>query len=104
QSPVAQAGLGQTTEDTKKATETITEWSKFTTLFGAMMQKIGASMSGNDSILDTSLKGGEGMIKSLAEWHRRLQAASDAATTSQPGDRTGLGGIIDRAKRWGAAF
>lgn len=99
-SVVAQAGLGTTAEDTKKATETISEWANFTSLFSATMKKIGASMSGDNSLLNTSLKGGEGMLKSLAEWHTRLQAASDAASKT----RENGGGIWDRMKAWGEAF
>lgn len=99
-SAVAQAGLGTTEEDTKKATETISEWSNFTSLFGAAMKKIGASMSGNGSMLDTTLKGGEGMLKSLAEWHTRLQAMSDASTKA----RKAGGSTWDAMKAGFAAF
>ena len=45
QSAITQAGLGQTQADAAKATETIAAWSKFTGLLGALMQKVGTTIS-----------------------------------------------------------
>jgi hypothetical protein len=91
QSEIAQAGLADTKEAAEKATQTISEWSKLTGLFNAMMKTTAAQMSGDDSWTNAILKFGEGAIK----WSARLNQATNAAKAKE-GEGTGLVAQADR--------